>query len=242
MILPKPADALHKSWLYRLLITLLDDDLISQQIYFKGGTCAMMLGWLDRFSVDLDFDLAQKSNKTFLRQRLYTLFKQLGLAVKDESKQTLQFFLGYSAPAGQRNTLKLEILDKPVKSNDYAAEWLAEISRYALCQTRETMAANKLVAVTERWQKFSTLAGRDIYDLHYFFTHGFRYKQAIIKERTGLEAIKYLIKLKGFIDKKFNQRVIDQDLNTLLPNRQFQKIRKTLKQELLVLLNDEIGR
>ena len=53
---------------------------------------------------------------------------------------------------------------------------------------------------------------------------------------------KYLVKLKDFIAKKVTQKVIDQDLNTLLPNRQFQNIRKTLKQEVLVLLGDEIKR
>ena len=242
MILPRSQDALHKSWLYRLLINLLDDDLISQQLCFKGGTCATMLGWLDRFSVDLDFDLKPKTNKKALRKRLLSVFKSIGLTVKSESQKTLQFFLKYPAAKQSRNSLKLEILGTGCKANEYQAMWLQEISRYVICQTKETMAANKLVAVMDRFNKHQSIAGRDIYDLHYFLTHGFGYKPAIIKERTGLPAGKYLIKLKDFISKKVTQKIIDQDLNTLLPNRQFQGIRKTLKQEVLILLGDEIKR
>ena len=242
MILPRTQDALHKAWLYRLLINLLDDDLISQQLYFKGGTCATMLGWLDRFSVDLDFDLAPKADKKVLRKKLIMVFKQIGLTGKSESHKTLQFFLKYPAQKQIRNSLKLEILGTGCQANEYQAMWLGEISRYAICQTKETMMANKLVAVIDRYKQHRSIAGRDIYDLHYFFTHGFSYKPAIIKERTGLPAGKYLLKLKEFITKRATQRVIDQDLNSLLPNRQFQSIRKTLKQEILVLLGDEIKR
>src|SRR3989344_1670661 len=242
MILPRPQDALHKSWLYRLLIHLADEPVLAQKIFCKGGTCANMLGWLDRFSVDLDFDLDQKADKKLLRSTLYKLFKRLGLAVKDKSKRALQFFLSYGAPAGQRNSLKLEILDKPVKANDYQPEYFRDIDRFIICQTKETMVANKLVAIRERWQKFKTIAGRDIYDLHYFFSHGFAYKGEVIKERTGLPPKTYLPKLKDFIGKKVTARVIDQDLNTLLSPRQFQSVRKTLKDEVLMFLADEVKR
>jgi predicted nucleotidyltransferase component of viral defense system len=56
MILPNPKDAIHKAWLYRLLKAFYSDHLISKHLYFKGGTCAAMLCYLDRFSIDLDFD------------------------------------------------------------------------------------------------------------------------------------------------------------------------------------------
>lgn len=242
MILPRSQDALYKSWLYRLLISLLDDSLISQQLYFKGGTCATMLGWLDRFSVDLDFDLKSKTDKKELREKLLTVFKAIGLTVKSESKKTLQFLLKYPAEKQSRNSLKLEIIGAGCQANDYQAAWLGEISRYAICQTKETMVANKLVAVIDRFKRHRSVAGRDIYDLHYWFTHGFSYKPAIIKERTGLTAKAYLGKLKDFIAKKVTQKLIDQDLNTLLPNQLFQRIRKTLKQEILMLLADELKR
>jgi len=58
MLLPDKKDALHKAWLLRTLEAVADDVFLSQTLYFKGGTCASLLGWLPRFSVDLDFDYA----------------------------------------------------------------------------------------------------------------------------------------------------------------------------------------
>src|SRR4030042_2185242 len=105
MILPKPKDAIHKAWLLRLLTGLLDNPKISKVIYFKGGTCASMLDWLDRFSVDLDFDLKPDSDKKALRPEFKEIFKKLNLKLKDEAKLTLQFFLKYQSQPGQRNTI-----------------------------------------------------------------------------------------------------------------------------------------
>ena len=57
MVLAKESDILHKFQLQQLLIAVVDDQYLSRHSYFKGGTCAEMSGFLDRFSVDLDFDI-----------------------------------------------------------------------------------------------------------------------------------------------------------------------------------------
>jgi len=46
MILPNPKEAIHKSWLYRLLSAIYDNQILADSLYFKGGTCAAMLGYL----------------------------------------------------------------------------------------------------------------------------------------------------------------------------------------------------
>ena len=84
-------NAFHKAQLYRLLIRLLDNYNIAPNILFKGGTCSQMLGFLDRFSVDLDFDLKPGADKELLRKELHSVFKDLNLKIKDESKRALQF-------------------------------------------------------------------------------------------------------------------------------------------------------
>ena len=56
MILPQPKDAVHKAWLYRILSGIYENAELANTLYFKGGTCAAMLGYMDRFSIDLDFD------------------------------------------------------------------------------------------------------------------------------------------------------------------------------------------
>lgn len=242
MILPKPEDALHKAWLYRLLMALINEPTVSQQIFFKGDTCASMLNYLDKFSIDLDFDLKIKVNQPALRRRLHQLFKRQGLKLKDESQKALQFFLKYPSLPGKRNTLKLDMVDKVIRANIYQAQYLREIDRYMNCQTIETMFGHKLVAVTDRYKRNKTIAGRDIYDLHHFFIQGLSYNQAVIEERTKMKALDYLKKLVKFIESKITQTVIDQDLNILLPKKRFDYLRQKLKTETLMFIKDEIKR
>lgn len=242
MILPKAKDAVHKAWLYRLLMALLDNSQISQNIYFKGGTCASMLNFLDRFSIDLDFDLKKDSSKALLRPKLEEVFRKLGLKVKDKSKKALQYFLKYPSPPKERNTIKLDIIDQEIKSSQYSSQYLNEIDRYAICQTIETMFAHKLVAITDRFKKNKSIAARDLYDIDYYFLQGFAYDSKVIEERTGEKTKEYLQTLVNFIRNKVTQKIIDQDLNTLLNKDKFKQVRKSLKKEVLILLEDEIKR
>jgi hypothetical protein len=98
------------------------------------------------------------------------------------------------------------------------------------------MFANKLVVVTDRYYLHHSIAARDIYDIHHFFIHGYSYHAPIIRERTGLEPRDYLTKLSDFIKEHVTQTIINEDLNILLPNDQFQRIRKILIPETLSLL------
>lgn len=243
MILPNPKDAVHKAWLYRLLTELYDDPLIANNLYFKGGTCAAMLGWLDRFSVDLDFDyVGSKKDISAVRKNMERIFSRLGLEIKDKSKITPQYFLKYPAPAGARNTLVIDATFPPPKANTYKPARFSEIDRIISCQTIETMFANKLVAPIDRWEKKETLAGRDLYDIHHFFLEGFFFSEVVIEERRKTSAKAYLKKLIGFIEKNFTERIIDQDLNLLLPPKKFQQARKIVKREALMFLRDELKR
>lgn len=238
MILPHPSDAIHKAMLYRLLTGLLDAQDVAPGLLFKGGTSAAMLGWLDRFSLDLDFDLAKIADKTGLRKSLLLVFDRNGFFVAQQAKNELYFLLKYPAPAGRRNTLKLSIIDTPVKANVYQPQFLSDIGRYAICQTIETMFANKLVAVTDRFKKYHAIAGRDIYDIHHFFLQGYSYNPKIIQERTGLTPVVYLTKLTDFIRQKVTETTLTEDLSYLLPPTRFAAIRKVLKQEVIMFLAD----
>lgn len=233
MILPNAKDALHKAMIYRLLISILDSKNLASKLYFKGGSCASMLGFLDRFSIDLDFDLKRGADKKKIRLELLSLFKDLNFTVKEQAKRELYFVLKYDAPKELRNTMKLSIIDKVIKANLYKPQFLEEIKRYAVCQTVETMFANKLVAVTDRYKKYKTVAGRDLYDIHHFFIKGYGFNKKVIEERTGRSVAKYFTELKAFIEKKFTVKRITEDLSYLLPPDKFKSIRKTLISETL---------
>ena len=241
MILSKKEDVLHKAQLLRLLIEILDNS-IAKNIYFKGGSAAAMLGFLDRFSVDLDFDLRPKADKKVIDKNLIKIFRKLDLKISQKSNKSLFYLLKYSAKPGSRNTIKLSLIDTALKSNLYSSYYLTEIDRFAFCQTSDTMFANKLVAVTDRYKKHKMIAGRDIYDIHHFFLSGFYYNKEVIKERTGKRPTDYFKDLIKFIDTKITDKIINEDLSFLLAYEKFKLIKKVLKRETLMFLKDEVKR
>jgi len=237
MILSKREDVLHKMQLMRLLTEIIDSP-IAKDIYFKGGSAAAMLGFLDRFSVDLDFDLKSKADKQVIDKNLRKIFQKLGFRISQKSRNSLFYLLKYPAKIGSRNTIKLSLIDAALKSNTYASYYLTEIDRFVLCQTPDTMFANKLVAVTDRYKKHKMIAGRDIYDIHHFFLSDFKYNEEVIKERTGKQPVKYFQDLIKFINTKATDKIISEDLSFLLTHEKFKLIRKVLKRETLMFLKN----
>ena len=242
MIIPRPEDAKHKNQLFRLLREILKNNTLSNNLQFKGGTYASLRGVLDRFSVDLDFDLPDAAKKIEIRKILYGIFKKLSFEIKDESKEFLQFFLRYSAKENERNTLKLEISDDVSPCNKYEKVNLPEIEMYCSGYTLDTLFANKLVAATARFERTGKIAGRDFYDIHKFFIEGIPVNKEVLEERTGSVYTAYLKKLLGFIEKNLSSDELYQDLNPLLPQENLKTSIETLKPELKVLIQDEIAR
>lgn len=241
MITITTQDALHKAWLYRVLINIADNKKLSE-LYFKGGTCAAMAGFLNRFSVDLDFDyVGEVTAISKIKKELKKIFSDLNLEIKDESGEALQFFLKYpNQKPHDRNTLKVDVNFPPPSANTYAPLKLNDISRVLMCQDLKTMFANKLVAVIDRFSRHHSIAGRDIYDIHHYFISNYSYNEAVISERTGLSLLDFFIKLYNFIDEQVTEKNLTQDLNFLLPYKEFQSLRKTLKDETLALIKMEI--
>jgi predicted nucleotidyltransferase component of viral defense system len=242
MIETRSQDIFHKSQLNRVLIEIVDDAQLLQALAFKGGTCAAMLGYLDRFSVDLDFDLVTQGNTLQLRNGFHEIFSRLGMVITLEFDKALFFQLRYPNKPGLRSTLKISVNDLVVNANRYQVQYFPEIDRLVNCQTIETMFANKLVAVVDRYTQHQTIAGRDIYDIHHFFIRGYTYDGNVIRERTRLEPVEYLKTLRAFIKTRVNQTLINEDLNSLLPDRHFQVVRKVLLPETISILETEISK
>ena len=243
MILPNAKEAKHKAWLYRILSGIYGDQTLATSLYFKGGTCAAMRGLLDRYSVDIDFDyVAPQNEMDNVRKRMEEIFIKIGIEVKEKSQNIPQYFLRYPALPNERNTLKIDTTFPPPKSNSYESAVFGEINCIVTCQTIETMFANKLVALADRWEKNKSIAGRDVYDIHHFFIQGFRYNSDVIIERRKKAPADFFQELIEFIESQITQTIIDQDINALLPYEQFRKIRNILKQETLMFLRDEFKR
>lgn len=233
---------LHKVWLYKALSAIYADSFLAQNLYFKGGTCASMLGYLDRFSVDIDIDfVGRKENISALRKVLESIFAGLGLEIKDQSKNTIQYFLKYPNVEGERNTLAIDAVFLVPKANVYEPKRFIDIDRTIICQTKETMFGNKLVAVMDRFEKHGAIAGRDIYDVHHFFSNNFSFSDAIIRERTGKETKAFLTDLILFIETRITDTILTQDLSNLLSPDQFRDARKNLKKNTLIFLRTYLG-
>ena len=110
------------------------------------------------------------------------------------------------------------------------------------CQTIETMFANKMIALVDRFKKGQKIAGRDLYDIHYFFLQGYSYDRGIIENYSRKKITGFLADLIKFVEKNITQRIIDQDINFLLPPQKFQQIRTNLKSEIILFLKDELKR
>jgi len=238
----KATDAIHRSILYKILTAIADDSILSQELIFKGGTCAVLLGWLDRFSVDLDFDLVKGVSKAAITEGLEQIFDQLSLPVAQKHPMVLMYKVKYSSDPTARKTIKVSVNDERVAASQFAPQYLADIDRTMMCQTRETMVAHKMIALIGRYEKKRQIAGRDVYDIHEFFLRAYAYDEKVIRERTKLTSREYIQKMIRFIEQHVTQQVIDEDINLLLPPKPFQAIRKTLKQETLMLLRTELVR
>lgn len=241
MIELRKEDSYHKAQLLRLLMEITDNKILSQLLYFKGGSCAALLGYLDRFSVDLDFDLKDEKQQKLIRNEFYSVFEKVDFVTDQDNPAFFQFLVKYKARPGERNSLKLSALYHPFKNNKYAGVYIKEIDRLVNCQTIETMFSHKLVAVIDRFKKQKTIAGRDIYDIHHFFLQGYSYNRDLIEERTAMTMKNFLGKLIGFVKQHVTLTIINQDLNTLLPFDKFQKIRKVLINETLMFLSNELA-
>lgn len=238
----RPEDIIHKSYLHRLLMEVVDQPLMANSLALKGGTCAAMLGYLDRFSIELDFDVLKGADEAEVKEQFHQVFERLELSVTQEFDNVLFFQLRYPSSPGKRSTLRVSASNIFIAANQYKVQYFPEIDRLINSQTIDTMFANKLVAITDRYAQHETIAGRDIYDIHHFFIQGYPYRGAIIRERTGLEPREYFGELVAFFKKHVTQTIINEDLNSLLPYKQFQQMRKILIPETLSLLQREQNR
>lgn len=241
MIQLRTEDVLHWSTMNKLLIAIADDPVLSHGLIFKGGTCAVMLGWLDRFSIDLDFDKMKEIASRDIRKALDSVCAALSLPVVQKHDRVLLYRVRYSEIPEARKTIKISVNDEHVASSTFVPAYLPDIDRTMMCQTRESMVAHKMVALLDRYTRKRGIAGRDIYDIHHYLVSGYRYAPEVIVERTKREPKQYIQDMISFIKTNVTQKNIDEDLNMLLPIKTFQSVRTVLIPETLSLLRKEVA-
>ncbi len=216
----------HKNVLLKILKDLYTDPFLGPLLGFKGGTAAYLFYGLNRFSVDLDFDLLDDKKEEEVFSRAEAVVKKHGV-IKDRmnKKHTLFLHLSYAKEA---QNIKVEI-NKRVFNSRYGVGNYLGISM--LVMKKEDMFAHKLVAMTER----KKTANRDIFDVHFFLNNNWGINREIVEKRTAIKFIDYLKKCINFVD-NISDREILAGIGELLDEKQKTWVKTKLKTDTIFLL------
>jgi len=196
---------------------------------FKGGTMLYFFYELDRFSVDLDFDLLDISKKDQVYAELKEILRKYG-KIKDEAgkMKTLYFLLSYG---DGEHGVKVEISKRSGVENSYETKNFYGTD--VLVVKLEDAFANKLVAAMER----KRTANRDFYDIYFLLKKGIVPNEKIITARMEKSTEKYLLSLRDFVEKNISETSVLEGIGELVDNSRKDWLKKHLKNELLAQLD-----
>jgi len=223
--------ALNSSAHKKILLQILADiySTIGPFLGFKGGTAAYLFYGLDRFSVDLDFDLLDETKEEYVFKRINKILGKYGLIEEARMKRfNLLFILSYDKKEKNAQNVKIEINRRNFGSR-YELRSYMGISM--LVMVKEDMFTNKLVAMYGRLGR----ANRDIFDVCYFAQNDWPINRKIIEKRVQIPLRELLQKL-IFALEKFNDHNILDGLGELISEKQKDWVKKKLKTETLFLL------
>jgi len=195
---------------------------------FKGGTMAYFFYGLDRFSVDLDFDLLKKTDKEEIDKNLLPILTDYGEILENINKHYTYFYL-LSYEKGERK-IKIEISKREsdvsyIRVNFYGVD--------VKIQKIEDAFAKKLLACTTR----KSIAFRDFYDVLFYFKKGIIPNEKIIKKETGKNLKEYLDFLLRFVKKNVTNDKVLAAIGELIDSGKKESIKKNFKEELISTLS-----
>ncbi len=183
---------IHRQKMYEILQDIFNSE-VWKYLAFKGGTACYFFHELDRFSTDLDFDLVRE--------------------YENLDSDILQILKKYWDVKLWKYTIKLSYwnLDVNIKIDINRTIWENngyEILNFygtdILTQNKETIFANKLVALTQR------NTNRDIYDVYFFFKNNFEINDELIFERTGKKRKELFLEIMKKLEKLWeNYKILD---------------------------------
>lgn len=213
----------HKNILVRILKDIYSDTKLSPALGFKGGTAAFLFYNLNRFSVDLDFDLLNKEKEDYVFKKIEKILKKYGtLKDKQVKKFNLFYFLSYEEKAVN---IKVEINRREFGSQYEIKSYLGIPMKVMV---RKDMFAHKLVAMYERIGK----ANRDIFDVWFFSKNDWSINKNIVEKRTNLSFDKFLNKCISTL-KDLPNRSILKGLGEVLDEKQKIWAKNHLKEDVI---------
>jgi predicted nucleotidyltransferase component of viral defense system len=218
--------ATHKTILFQILKDVYSDHQVAPFIGFKGGTAAVMFYGLDRFSVDLDFDLLDEGRQEIVFERIQAIVSAYG-SLRASRVKYFSLFCLLSYEDRGRN-IKVEVNRRQFGST-YEIKTYLGVSM--LVMTKPDMFAHKLMAMSERIGKTS----RDIYDVWFFLKNRFPINEEIVEARSGLSFDSMLDKCISQLENLNNRKILD-GIGEFLTPRQKDWVKEKLRQETISLL------
>lgn len=222
--------AKHKNVLIKILKDIYTDPTISPLLGFKGGTAATFFYGLDRFSIDLNFDLLDSEKEDYVFERVKAIIEHYGTLKEVRKKRfNLLYVLSYDNKDINAQNIKVEINRREFGSK-YSVESFLGISMQVM--VKEDMAAHKLCAMYERIGK----TNRDIFDVQFFLSHDWPVNKKIVEDRMGISYAEFLKKCIAVVEKLDDSNILAGQGELLLTEKQKAWVKAKLKSEVLFSL------
>jgi len=221
----------HKTILFQILKDIYSDTRIAPFLGFKGGTAALMFYGLDRFSVDLDFDLLDESKEEVVFERVAKIVEKYG-TIREANRKRFGIFYVLSYEDTARH-IKVEINRRQYGSS-YEVKTYLGVSM--LVMVPEDVFAHKLVAMYERIGKTS----RDIYDVWFFLQQRFPIHREIVEKRSGMSFNEFIQTCIVQLEKMSNRHILD-GVGEFLTSSQKDWAKAKLREEAISLLKLRLG-
>ena len=173
----------YKFLLIQILKDIYSDIELSNSLGFKGGTALMFFYDLPRFSVDLDFNLLDKTQEALVYKKVRKILLKYG-SIHDEAKKYYGSLVVLNYGYGERK-LKVEISNRAFE-NHYEIKNLLGINVKVMVQ--EDLFAHKLCALLDR----SGLTNRDIFDCWFFMEKRTPINKNIVESRMKMPFTGYV--------------------------------------------------
>lgn len=221
----------HKTILFQILKDIYSNTRIAPFLGFKGGTAALLFYGLDRFSVDLDFDLLDEDQEEIVFEQVTNIVGKYG-TIREANRKRFGIFYVLSYGDKARH-IKVEINRRKFDSR-YEIKTYLGVSM--LVMIPEDVFAHKLVAMHERIGKTS----RDIYDVWFFLRQRFPINREIVQERSGMSFDAFLQTCIGQLEKMSNRKILD-GVGELLTPSQKDWAKAKLREDTIAMLKLRLG-
>ncbi|PIR57351.1 MAG: hypothetical protein COU72_01380 [Parcubacteria group bacterium CG10_big_fil_rev_8_21_14_0_10_41_35] len=219
----------HKNILIRILKDIFTDPNVGPFLGFKGGTAAFLFYDLNRFSVDLDFDLLDATKEDQVFNRVKEILESYGTLKEAEMKRfNLFYLLSYEEKVAGAQNVKVEI-----NRRDFGSKY--EVKSYIgipmKVMIKEDMVAHKLCAMHERIGK----TNRDIFDVYFFLKDNWPVNKQIVEKRTGMTYKEFLQKNIELLEKTTDRNILS-GMGELLDEKQKAWVKSKLRTETIFLM------